>query len=141
LHLVDLITVSFLIFLFWMEYDNLSAIFLGMQSSPGSQLMSGDPLLQNRYLPYSMILWIVATVVFIRAMIQRNHFMRNLGIVLFLGMLVKLFVIDFEGLSTVSRSIVYLLLGLYLMGFAYIFPRLQKGEPILPEFKRTGERE
>ena len=140
LHLVDLITVSFLIFLFWMEYDNLSAIFLGMQSSPGGQLMSGDPLLQNRYLPYSMILWIVATVVFIRAMIQRNHFMRNLGIVLFLGMLVKLFVIDFEGLSTVSRSIVYLLLGLYLMGFAYIFPRLQKGEPILPEFKRT-ERE
>ena len=138
LRLTDLLTVSFLGFLLCTEYDNLTALFLVIKSSPGAQLMSGDPLLQNRFLPYSLIIWAVAVVVFIRAMIHRNHFMRNFGIVIFLGMLVKLFVIDFQTLDTIARSIVYLLLGLFLIGFAYIFPRLQKGLPILPEFKRRG---
>jgi len=141
LRLTDLLTVSFLVFLLCTEYDNLTALFLVIKSSPGAQLMSGDPLLQNRFLPYSLIIWAVAVVVFIRAMIQRNHFMRNFGIVIFLGMLVKLFVIDFQTLETIARSIVYLLLGLFLIGFAYIFPRLQKGLPILPEFKRKEMRE
>jgi len=138
LRLTDLLTVTFLGFLLCTEYDNLTALFLVIKSSPGAQLMSGDPLLQNRFLPYSLIIWAVAVVVFIRAMIHRNHFMRNFGIVIFLGMLVKLFVIDFQTLDTIARSIVYLLLGLFLIGFAYIFPRLQKGLPILPEFKRRG---
>ena len=140
LHVMDFGKVSFIIFLLCAEYDNLLAIFLEIQSKPGSQMVNGDPLLHTRYLPYSLILWVVATVVFIQAMIQRNNFMRNFGIVIFLGMLVKLFVIDFEGLSTLSASIVYVLLGLFLMGFAYIFPRLQKGQPIIPEFKRTINR-
>ena len=138
LRLTDLLTVAFLGFLLCTEYDNLVAAFLVIRSSPGAQLMSGDPLLQNRFLPYSLIIWAVALGVFIRAMIHRNHFMRNFGIVIFLGMLVKLFVIDFQTLETIARSIVYLLLGLFLIGFAYIFPRLQKGLPILPEFKRKG---
>lgn len=140
LRTLDVVTILFILFLLCTEYDNLTVILSIFQQVPASRVIVGeDTLTSNMLLPYSIITWILAVVVLIRAMRAGNLFLRNFSIVLFTGMLVKLFTFDFENLSESSRSIMLFLVGLFLIGFAFIYKRLLKGQPILPEIKRLGE--
>ena len=74
------------------------------------------------------LLGMAAVVVFIRSVIRNTRFLRNFAIVLYCIVLVKLFAIDFESLSAGARTVVFLVLGLFLIGFAFVYPRLLKGE-------------
>lgn len=87
------------------------------------------------------MLGIVSVVMFVRSVIRQNRFLRNFAIILYCVMLVKLFVIDFGSLSAGARTSVFLVLGLFLIGFAFIYPKLLKGEPIFKEFKRGDIKE
>ena len=60
--------------------------------------------------------------------------------VLYIAMVIKIFVLDFESLSVGARSAVFLFLGLFLIGFAIVYPKLLKGQSVLPEFKRGESR-
>ena len=135
---LEFLTVSFILFLLITEYDNLSVILSVLQNSPGLQQTGGDPLAMNMFLPYSVIIWVVSAVVFYRAIVRRNKFLRNLAIVLFLGMLIKLFAFDIPELGPGSGGIVYISLGLFLFASGFVYSRLLKGESIFPEFKRSG---
>ena len=137
LHGLEFLTVCYILFLLFSEYNNLTVIFSARQNTTNSAIVEGDPLAFNLFLPYSILIWVVSTWVLIRGMIQNNRFLRNLAIVLFIGMLIKLFAFDFSELSQAARSIVFLLLGLFLIGFAFVYSRLLKGEPIIPEIKRN----
>ena len=90
--------------------------------------MGPDQLTLNKLLPYSVMLGVAAVVVFIRSVLRNNRFLRNFSIVLYIIMLVKLFVLDFESLSAGARAAVFLVLGLFLIGFAFVYPKLLKGE-------------
>ena len=134
---VELLTIGFLLFLAFTEYDNLSVILNSIQNgSPASG--DSDPLVLSKYLPYSILMGITAVVVFIRSVIRQNRFIRNFAIALYCVMVVKLFVFDFDSMSPGTRSAVFLILGLLLIGFAFIYPKLLKGEPILQSFKRPS---
>ena len=97
--------------------------------------MGPDQLTLNKLLPYSVMLGVAAVVVFIRSVLRNNRFLRNFSIVLYIIMLVKLFAIDFSSLSAGARTAVFLVLGLFLIGFAFVYPRLLK------EDKTTGRRD
>ena len=43
-------------------------------------------------------------------------------------MLVRLFFLDFESLSAGARTSVFMVLGLFLIGFAFVYPRLGKND-------------
>ena len=87
-----------------------------------------DQLTFNKFLPYSVMLGIVSVVMFVRSIIRQNRFLRNFSIVLYIIMLVKLFVIDFANLSAGARTAVFMVLGLFLIGFAFVYPRLRKND-------------
>ncbi len=91
-----------------------------------------DQLTFNQFLPCSVMLGIISVVLFVRSIIRQNRFLRNFSIVLYIIMLVKLFVIDFANLSAGARTAVFMVLGLFLIGFAFVYPRLGK------EDKTTG---
>ena len=126
---VELFTALSLLFLFCTEYDNLSIILSAMQNTGGAAGSVGiDQLTFNKYLPYTVLLGIVSIIMFIRAVIRKNRFLRNFSIVLYIIMLVKLFVLDFESLSAGARTSVFMVLGLFLIGFAFVYPRLGKND-------------
>ena len=122
-------TVLSLLFIFFIEYDNLSIILSAMQNSSGMGELAGpDQLTLNMLLPYSEMLGVASVVVFIRSVLRNNRFLRNFAIVLFCIMLIKLFAIDFGSLGAGARTAVFMVLGLFLIGFAFVYPRLGKND-------------
>ena len=135
---VELVTVLFLLYLGCSEYDNLSVILGTFHDVPEMQSIVGpDPLSQNVYLPYSVVIWVIAVATFIQSIVHKNLFLRNLAIVLYCGIVVKLFAFDIIRLGTGARSIVLVVLGMFLIGFALVYPRLLRGEQLFPEFERS----
>ena len=135
---IELLTVVFIYFLLATEYDNLTVIFGALLNDSTIQSSIGvDQLTLNKFLPYSIIAWIIAVLVFIRSIYHQDTFLRNFAMVIYSVMLIKLFLFDFETLTNITRSIVSLLLGLFLIGFAFVYPKLLRGEPLIPEFKRS----
>ena len=110
-----------------------SLIMLSSRGNPGT--VGVDQLTFNQFLPYSVMKGMVSVVMFVRSIIRQNRFLRNFSIVLYIIMLVKLFAIDFSSLSAGARTAVFLVLGLFLIGFAFVYPRLLK------EDKTTGRRD
>ena len=140
LRALDLITVLFILFILCAEYDNLTAILSAFQNIAGTDvIVEGELLSFNKFLPYSLITWLLAIAVLVRGLAKKNSFLRNFAIVLFSIMLVKLFAFDFEQLSAGARSILFLALGFFMIGFAFVYPKLLKGESIFPEFKRRED--
>ena len=110
------------------------------QNNALSQTTTGPDLLTaNKYLPYSIIIWIVTVGVFFRAVMRRQKFLRDVAIMVFAGVMIKIFAFDFGVLSQVAKSAVFLILGIFLLLFAIVYPRVQKGLPVVPEWGRRGE--
>ncbi len=134
---LEIFTIFFILFLLFTEYDNLIVILGRLQNNPNSPgLANADMLMRNIYLPYSLIIWVVTVAAFIRSILRNHPILRNFTIVLYISMVVKIFMFDFETLSTGARSAVFLILGLFLVGFALIYPKLLRGKKLMPEFKR-----
>ena len=57
----------------------------------------------------------------------------------FAAVLIKIFAFDFGVLSQGAKSAVFLILGIFLLLFAIIYPRVLKGLPVLPEWGRRGD--
>ena len=54
--------------------------------------------------------------------------------------MIKIFAFDFGVLSQGAKSAVFLILGIFLLLFAIVYPRVLKGLPVLPEWGRGHER-
>ena len=107
------------------------------QNNALSQTTTGlDLLTANKYLPYSVIIWIVTVGVFFRSVMRRQKFLRDVAIMVFAAVMIKIFAFDFGVLSQGAKSAVFLILGIFLLLFAIIYPRVLKGLPVLPELKR-----
>ena len=135
-----LVTILFLIFILCTEYDNLSVFLSAIENNALSQTSVGPDLLTaNKYLPYSVIIWIVTVGVFFRAVMRRQKFLRDVAIMVFAAVMIKIFAFDFGVLSQSAQSAVFLILGIFLLLFAIIYPRVLKGLPVLPELRRGDE--
>ena len=70
---------------------------------------------------------------------RRQKFLRDVAIMVFAAVLIKIFAFDFTILSQGAKSAVFLILGIFLLLFAIIYPRVLKGLPVLPEWGRGGD--
>jgi hypothetical protein len=137
---LSLVTILFLLFILCTEYDNLSVIMSAFQNNALSQTTTGPDLLTaNKYLPYSIIIWIVTVGVFFRAVMRRQRFLRDVAIMVFAAVMIKIFAFDFGVMSQGAKSAVFLVLGIFLLLFAIVYPRVFKGLPVLPEWGRAHE--
>jgi hypothetical protein len=135
---VQVLTIVFLLFVLCAEYDNVSMLLAALGNNTNSGTASGEQILaSNHMLPWSILMWALTVVVFIRAIVTKNLFQRNFSIVLYLLILVKVFAWDFSSLSQGGKSAVFIVLGLFLIGFAVVYPRLQKayGKVAVPQRK------
>ena len=67
---------------------------------------------------------------------RRQRFLRDVAIMVFAAVMIKIFAFDFGVLSQGAKSAVFLILGIFLLLFAIIYPRVLKGLPVLPEWGR-----
>jgi len=129
---VKVLTIGFLIFLFCTEYDNISVFIASGQNG----LNGVDKLLEfNQHLPYSILMWIIGVGVFVWGVFYHNGFLRGGSIVLFVGVLIKVFAYDFETINPGGRGAVFFVLGAFLIGFAVMYPRVVRGEAKVAENK------
>lgn len=128
LRIVESITVLALMFVACTEYDNLSVFMANTGNRTATQNLTGpEQLSLNIYLPYSIVIWLLAFAVFVSSVIRRKRFLRNFAVVLFGLIIVKLFFYDFEYINAGTQGMVYLALGIFLIGLAVIYQKLVRG--------------
>jgi uncharacterized membrane protein len=67
---------------------------------------------------------------------RRQKFLRDVALMVFAAVMIKIFAFDFGVLSQGDKSAVFLILGIFLLSFAIVYPRVLKVLPVLPELKR-----
>lgn len=132
-----------LLFIFSTEYDNCTLLVSTLQNiNLGRYGGEGSLLTYNQHLPYSAIFWLLSSGLFVWGVLQHDKFIRNSAIVIFTLVLVKIFVFDFEILDQMTRSIVLIFIGLFLIGLAMVYPYLLKANLKIDErVNRNSHRE
>jgi len=124
---VQIVTIVMVAFLLFTEYDNLSILIASAMDSDMGRFGFGDKILNlDQHLPYSILMWIVALIVFIWSVFKHDRFLRSFAMVVFIGILIKVFAYDFESLSQGEQSGVFIGMGLFIIGFAWLYPRILK---------------
>jgi hypothetical protein len=139
---VQALTVFLLVFLVCTEYDMLTLFIASASSTPDTGIPNGEQLLaSNRNLPWSILIGLLSVGVFILGIVRKDVFLKNFSFVLFALVLIKLFTLDFATLSQGGKSGVFIVLGLFLIGVALVYPRLlKKYAKVLVTRRKPGER-
>jgi len=141
---VQIITVIYLGLFICIEYDNITILMTSLINSSNPSFIPGINILEStKYIPYTLILWVLSSVVFAYATYKRRQYLKTFSIVLFAGTLLKLFMIDFQQLEQGGRSAVFFGVGAFFIGFALIYPKLRKNPQPLPKDRdklRGGKR-
>jgi|GEM_PF-3206297 len=124
---VQIISIIYLAFLFITEYDILSLLVASLENRSNSGYSLGINLLSsNQYLPYSIVLFVLAMIVIFYSIFNHKSFLTKCSVVLLTGIMIKVFAYDFQTLESVERSIVFLVLGILLIGLAVLYPKIKK---------------
>jgi len=116
-HGVQIYAVIFSIYLLCSEYNNITLYTSGNEVAA-----------LNQYLPYSIIMWLFTLAIFTWSILKHNNFIRNISLVLFVVIMIKVFAYDLGTLSTGGRSILFLVMGVFLILFAILYPRFLKSK-------------
>jgi hypothetical protein len=124
---IQIITVLYLVFMLYLEYDNFTIITAAIENGANTKhLLTVKMLEVNQYITFSILLWILSVVVFIFAFFKHKHFLRTISIVLFIVTMIKIFVYDFFVLEAEERSAVFFAVGIFLIVFALMYPIMLK---------------
>jgi hypothetical protein len=124
---VQIVSVVYLAFFLCTEYDNLTVLIAWFENSSNSAYLLEVKLLAfNQYIPYSILLGILSVVVFMYAFFSHKPFLRTCTLVLFIGTLIKVFAYDFQQLAPEEKSVVFIILGIFLIVFALLYPLMVK---------------
>ncbi|MCX6231321.1 MAG: DUF2339 domain-containing protein [Bacteroidetes bacterium] len=119
---LNVLTISFIMFILFTEYDNISILItiLGI-SNMGDYIVNTEILFLNHHLPYTILMWLLSIAVFIWAINYRNRFIRSISIIIFVITIIKLLFYDFVTLNTEAKNIIYIFSGISLIGFAILY--------------------
>jgi uncharacterized membrane protein len=137
---VQLVVVVYLGFLLSTEYDNLTVLVAFIENSSNTGFIIGSNILNsNQYLPFSITMWVLSVIIFIFANLKHHLFLSGCSILLFTGVVVKIFAYDFQTMVSTERSGVFIGLGVFLIAFALLYPRLKKKGPSIPPDKNRDK--
>jgi len=105
-----------------------------------SQSLGHEILEYNLHLPYSIILIASSLVILVWSLFKRYRFLRNFSILLFSFAIVKIFLYDFTLLGEVTRTILFFVVGILLIGFSFLYPRLKKAATTSRDHHRRQHR-
>ncbi len=109
-------------FMLLTEYDHLSLLLF---SNP-SGLPAAEMIILNKFLPYSIILFLVAVSLLVFSSIRYSMFLRRLSLGLIILAVIKIFLYDLKILSANSSVTILISLGLILLIVAFLLRILRK---------------
>lgn len=123
---VQLLTVIYLVYFVCTELDTLTLVLASLIYSSNTDYILNTSLIElNTYLPYTVALWVLSVAVFMFGVFYHKPFLRMLVLYLFFILLIKLFLFDFEMISAQARSSVFYGLGIFLICFALLYPKIK----------------
>lgn len=118
--------IVLLSFILLSEYDHLELLIL---NGLGNQ--SAYEILQyNRFIPYSILLLLVAVTLLFWSVFYYSRFLRRLAMVMLLLVLLKILVLDIRMISAENRIFLLITLGVALLVFSLVFSKIRNREEI-----------
>ena len=117
-----LTAIILLCFILLSEYDHLVLLFMSSFSGQPSY----EILQYNRFIPYSVILLLVAIALLIWSVIHYTRLLRRISMLMIFAVLIKVLFIDVSMLSAGKGIILLITLGIMLVLFSVFFSRMRK---------------
>jgi uncharacterized membrane protein len=84
-----------------------------------------DALQWSQTIPYSLIIIVCAILLMVLGFIRQTRYLRIYALILLLITLVKILVIDIPAMETTGRTLVFLCLGIGLLGISFFYSRVK----------------
>ncbi len=117
-----LTAITFLCFILLSEYDHLVLLSLSRFSGQPSYEM----LQYNKFIPYSVILMLVAIALLVWSVIHYTRLLRRISMLMIFAVLLKVLFIDITMLSAGKGILLLVTLGIMLLLFSIFFSRMRK---------------
>ncbi len=121
-----LIGIMLLCFILLSEYDHLLLLSMNRLSNQSAY----EILQYNKYIPYSVILLSVSVILFVFSLIHYTRFLRRLSMLMILAVLIKVLFIDITILSAEKSILLLISMGVILLVFSFLIPRLRNQSKI-----------
>ena len=117
------------------EFDHITVFFTG------GGVTSDILVSHNRALPYSVVLLAFSFAVWLFAFFMKLTFLRQLSLLAFICGLIKILVLDLTYLDPGSRIIMFLVLGLVLLGASFFYPVLRRKLRSYSTAEKSGKKD
>jgi hypothetical protein len=109
------------VFILLSEFNHL-AILYGVHKGMGIDEIIDN----NRKIPYSLLLLLSFFVVLISGFIVKSRFLRLFSLIILTAVLIKILAYDMITMQTQSKMILFLILGLFLLGISLLYPKIKQ---------------
>jgi len=112
--------VPMLIFLIISEMDHMT-IISGLKNGIGMK----DIIMRNIRLPYTVIMTFFSIVILGLGFFRRSHFLRAMGLVMFVLILIKFICLDASVMSSTGRIILLFSVGMLALTLSIFYPKIR----------------
>ena len=122
-----------ILFLAFSEYNHTVIGFSGVaEDVPGRTI-------KNARLPFSIMILVISTGAWIGSLFAKQRFARKVSMFAFIAAVLKILVYDLPGLSHVSRILILILLGIFLLIFSLFYAKIRRSSRRNAPGKQTVE--
>jgi uncharacterized membrane protein len=109
------------VFILLSEFDHLAVLY-GVHYG-----MRMDEIINNsRKITYSLLLLFSFFVVLISGFIVKSRFLRFFSLIILTAILIKILAYDMITMQTRSKMILFLIMGLFLLGISLLYPKIKQ---------------
>jgi len=109
------------VFILLSEFDHLAVLY-GFHNG----IKMDEIIVTTRKLPYSLILLFSFFMVLLSGFLIKSRFLRIFSLVILVAVLVKILAFDMISLQTQAKMILFLIMGLFLLGISMYYTRIKQ---------------
>jgi uncharacterized membrane protein len=108
-------------FIILSEFDHLS-IITGALNGAGIE----ETIMKTARIPYSMLLLLSSMIVLVIGFVLKSRFLRLFSLFILAGVGIKILVYDMFSLEPLAKMILFLIMGIVLLGISLFYPRIRQ---------------
>jgi hypothetical protein len=109
------------IFILLSEFDHAVAFFGFHNGSKTDEIIDG-----TNKIPYSLLLILSSMIVLIIGFLAKSRFLRLFSLVILAVVMIKILVYDVESLGPQAKMILFLIMGVLLLGISVFYPKIKR---------------
>jgi hypothetical protein len=109
------------IFILLSEFDHAAVFFGFYNGAKPDEVING-----TNKIPYSLLLILSSMIVLIIGFVAKSRFLRLFSLVILAAVMIKILVYDVESLSPQAKMILFLVMGVVLLGISVFYPKIKR---------------